>query len=311
MPKNPVQYITIADDFQDQRIDNFLVTFLKGVPKTHIYRILRKGEVRINKKRISPDYRLKSGDLLRLPPLEIDEKKVPTGPSASFKAFLLDRILYEDESIFVINKPAGIAVHGGSGVKLGLIEAFRAIYPQLKQLELAHRLDVETSGCLIIAKKRSALRELHALQRAGQIRKIYHTLTKGHWKKADLRVTAPLQKNILQSGERMVKVHSEGKPSATQFSVLQSYTYADYLEVLLETGRTHQIRVHAAHKGHPIALDEKYGNRAFNQSIRKLGLQRIFLHAYSLDFILPSTQEPIKITAPLDKDLAACLKALE
>ncbi len=311
MPKHPVQYITIADAFQDQRIDNFLITYLKGVPKTHIYRILRKGEVRVNKKRISPDYRLKAGDLLRLPPLELDEKKVPTGPSSAFKAFLLDRLLYEDDAIFVVNKPAGIAVHGGSGVKLGLIEAFRAIFPQFKQLELAHRLDVETSGCLMIAKKRSALRELHTLQRAGEIRKIYHTLTKGHWKSSDLRVNEPLLKNILQSGERMVKVHPEGKPSVSQFSILQSYSYADYLEVLLETGRTHQIRVHAKYRGHPIALDEKYGDRTFNQSIKKLGLSRIFLHAYSLDFVLPWTKERITITAPLDKDLVACLKALE
>jgi 23S rRNA pseudouridine955/2504/2580 synthase len=185
------------------------------------------------------------------------------------------------------------------------------MFPSLKNLELAHRLDVETSGCLMIAKKRSVLRELHALQREGQIRKIYHTLTKGHWKEEAMTVDLPLQKNILQSGERMVRVHAEGKPSTTIFSHLQTYTYATLLEVLLKTGRTHQIRVHAAHLGHPVACDEKYGDREFNKIIRKLGLSRIFLHAYSLDFVLPKTQERIKITAPLDKDLVECLKALE
>jgi 23S rRNA pseudouridine955/2504/2580 synthase len=311
MPKTPVQYLTVAEDFAGQRIDNFLMTHLKGVPKTHVYRILRKGEVRVNKKRVAPSYRIKFNDQVRLPPLDLAERKAKTSIGKDFADFLRERILYEDDQILVVNKPAGIAVHGGSGVKLGLIEAFRLMFPSLKNLELAHRLDVETSGCLMIAKKRSVLRELHALQREGQIRKIYHTLTKGHWKEEAMTVDLPLQKNILQSGERMVRVHAEGKPSTTIFSHLQTYTYATLLEVLLKTGRTHQIRVHAAHLGHPVACDEKYGDREFNKIIRKLGLSRIFLHAYSLDFVLPKTQERIKITAPLDKDLVECLKALE
>lgn len=311
MSKTPVQYITIPPDFVEQRIDNFLVTRLKGVPKTHIYRILRKGEVRVNKKRIKQTYRLQAGDEVRLPPLELGEKIQPTTPSDQLIEFLKTRILYEDNHMLIINKPSGISVHGGSGVRLGLIEALRVMYPKLNQLELAHRLDRETSGCLIVAKKRSALRELHELQRAGQIKKIYKALTKGHWKKHALRVEESLLKNQLSSGERIVRVHTEGKPSITLFSPLIAYKYAELMEVLLETGRTHQIRVHAQFRGHPVAGDEKYGDKAFNKQMHQLGLKRLFLHAYSLEFTLPSTNEFIQITAPLDDDLKGFLKALE
>jgi 23S rRNA pseudouridine955/2504/2580 synthase len=311
MSKSSVQYITIAPDFAEQRIDNFLVTRLKGVPKAHIYRILRKGEVRVNKKRIKPTYRLQAGDQLRLPPLILGEEAKPLTPSEQLMAFLKTRILYEDKNLLIINKPSGISVHGGSNVKLGLIEALRCMYPTLDQLELAHRLDRETSGCLILAKKRSVLRELHELLRTGQVKKIYKALTKGHWKKHALRVQESLIKNESSGGGRIVRVHDQGKPSVTVFTPVVNYKYAELMDVLLETGRTHQIRVHSQFKGHPVAGDDKYGDKEFNKRMRQLGLNRLFLHAYFVEFTLTSTGQHIQITAPLDDELQACLKALE
>lgn len=311
MSKSSVQYITIAPDLAGQRIDNFLITFLKGVPKAHIYKILRKGEVRVNKKRIKQTYRLQAEDQVRIPPLQLEEADAVSMPSKQFTAFLATRILYEDNNLLIINKPSGISVHGGSGVKLGLVEALRSMYPKLEQLELVHRLDRDTSGCLILAKKRSVLRELHALLREGRVRKIYHTLTRGHWKPSALRVEAPLRKNELSSGERIVRVHDEGKPSITIFTPLMRYKYSTLMEALLETGRTHQIRVHAQFRGHQVAGDEKYGDKEFNKQMHQLGLNRLFLHAYFIEFTLPSTGQHIQITAPLDDDLQACLKALE
>lgn len=310
MPKTDVRYLSISSEYAGQRIDNYLVTYLKGVPKTHIYRILRKGEVRVNKKRVAPSYRLQENDIVRLPPLQLEADAPIAAPSASFLAFLRTRILHEDDHLLIINKPAGISVHGGSGVKLGLVEALRHLYPK-HPLELAHRLDVDTSGCLILAKKRSALREIHALMREGQVRKIYWTLTQGHWKDSELRAEAALRKNILTSGERIVKVDPEGKPSITQFRPLKKYKGAMLVEALLETGRTHQIRVHARHQGHPVAGDEKYGNKLFNKTMRELGLKRLFLHAYEISFTLPMLEKTFHIQAPLEPDLEACLKALE
>lgn len=308
MAKSPVAYITISPEFVDQRIDNFLINHLKGVPKTHIYKILRKGEVRVNKKRIKQTYRLQEGDQVRIPPVQLEDKDTPPAPSKQLITFLTTRILYEDDNLIIINKPAGISVHGGSGIKLGVVEALRATYPKL---ELVHRLDRDTSGCLILAKKRSALRELHALMREGQVKKIYHTLTKGHWKPSALRVEASLLKNQLSSGERIVRIHEEGKPSVTVFTPLVRYKYSTLMEALLETGRTHQIRVHAQYRGHQVAGDEKYGDKEFNKQMHQMGLKRLFLHAYFLEFTLPSTGQHIQITAPLDDDLQACLKALE
>lgn len=311
MSKTAVQYITIPPDFAEQRIDNFLVTRLKGVPKAHIYRILRKGEVRVNKKRIKQTYRLQAGDQVRIPPLHLEDKDAPATPSEQLMAFLATRILYEDTNLLIMNKPSGIPVHGGSSVKLGLVEALRCMYPQLDQLELVHRLDKDTSGCLILAKKRSVLRELHELLREGRMRKIYQTLTKGHWKPHALRVEVPLRKNLLSNGERIVRVHEEGKHSITVFKPLVRYRYSTLMEALLETGRTHQIRVHAQFRGHQVAGDEKYGDKEFNKQMHQLGLKRLFLHAYFIEFTLPSTGQHIQITAPLDDDLQACLKALE
>lgn len=311
MPKTSVQYISVPTEVAGQRIDNFLINRLKGMPKTHIYRILRKGEVRVNKKRIKPTYRVQTGDQIRLPPMELEDKKTIPNPSQQFMTFLSTRILYEDKNLLIINKPSGIPVHGGSSVKLGLVEALRCMYPELEQLELAHRLDADTSGCLILAKKRSVLREIHELLREGKVRKVYRALTKGHWKNSQLRVEEPLRKNTLSSGGRIVRVHAEGKPSVTLFEPLHIYKKAMLMEAVLETGRTHQIRVHAQYKGHPLAGDEKYGDKEFNKAMRQFGLKRLFLHAYLIEFVIPSSGQHIKITAPLEDDLLACLKALE
>lgn len=310
MEKKPVQYLSISADFAGQRIDNFLMTHLKGVPRTHIYRILRKGEVRVNKKRIQPSYKLQDGDQVRLPPLQIEANPSPPKPGNQLTNYLTSRILYEDNHLLIINKPAGIPVHGGSQVKLGVVEALRCIYPKLPQLELAHRLDADTSGCLILAKKRSVLRELHELLRAKKVEKIYWTLTKGHWKEAELKVDAPLLKNQLSSGERIVRINPEGKPSLTFFYPLEDVGKTSLMKVSLETGRTHQIRVHAQYRGHPIAGDEKYGDKELNKELRKAGLTRLFLHAYSIRFTLPSTGQEIKVTAPLDIELTQCLDQL-
>jgi 23S rRNA pseudouridine955/2504/2580 synthase len=308
--RRPVQYLSINAEAEGQRIDNFLTTHLKGVPKTHIYRILRKGEVRVNKKRIKPSYKLMAGDQVRLPPLEVGIGNVLPKPSQTLRELLSNRILYEDASVLVINKPSGIPVHGGSSVKLGVVEALRCMYPKLPQLELVHRLDLDTSGCLVLAKKRSALRELHEQLRARKVEKIYWVLTQGHWDASELKVDAPLLKNQLSSGERIVRVNKEGKPSVTLFRTLEKFATTSLMEATLETGRTHQIRVHARHQGHPVAGDEKYGDKTLNKDLREKGLRRLFLHAYSITFTLPSTQEPIKITAPLDSDLQDCLSHL-
>lgn len=305
-----VSYLTVDSAFAGQRIDNFLIARLKGVPKSRIYRMLR-GEVRVNKKRVQPSYRLQENDSIRIPPVQMGEKATVVPPSEQTQAFLVSRILYEDEQLLIINKPSGMSVHGGSTVRVGIIEALRAKFPRLPQLELAHRLDSDTSGCLILAKKRSALRELHALLREGKVRKIYWALTKGQWKPAEHRIDAPLQKHHLKGGERIVKVHPEGKASLTVFRPLEFYNGATLVEVHLYTGRTHQIRVHAQHVEHPIAGDERYGDSLFNQKIQKQGLKRLFLHAKSIELTLPSRDKLIRVVAPLDEDLQTVLKTLE
>ncbi len=305
-----VHYLTIDPDYAGQRIDNFLLTRLKGVPKTRIYRILRKGEVRVNKKRIDPSYRLQAGDQVRVPPVQMSEQTAPETPSRSLMTLLSQRILYEDNQLFIINKPSGIPVHGGSQVKIGIVEALRCMYPKLPHLELAHRLDADTSGCLVLAKKRGVLKELHQLLREGKMRKIYWALTKGHWKSTELRVDVPLQKNHLSSGERIVKVDQEGKSSLTVFVPLETFAGMTLVEAHLHTGRTHQIRVHAQYRHHPIAGDPKYGDKTFNKQMREQGLKRLFLHANSIEFLLPSTGEVVRVSAPLDADLKACLTGL-
>src|SRR3989338_6887638 len=283
-----VRYVIVSSEYAEQRIDNFLVRYLKNVPKSHIYRILRKGEVRVNKKRISAFYRLIEGDSVRLPPLFLDHQAKQVPPSQETVHRLSSRILYEDDNFLIINKPSLMSVHVGSTVRVGVIEAMRHLYPQFPHLELVHRLDSETSGCLILAKKRRILREMHTLLREGQVKKIYFALTEGTWKKEEMRVDLPLQKNYREGGQHVVSVHREGKKALTFFHPLKLYREASLVEVELFTGRTHQIRVHASSQGHPIAGDDRYGDPEFNKLARKWGVRRLFLHAKSIDFTLPS-----------------------
>jgi len=301
-PITAVQLLEVAPELAGQRIDNFLRTQLKGVPKTLIYRILRKGEVRVNKGRIKPEYKLQAGDIVRVPPLRLAERDEP----APLAKGLLDRleaaIVYEDKALIVLNKPAGIAVHGGSGLNYGVIEAFRQLRPDAKELELVHRLDRDTSGLLMIAKKRSMLRHLHAALRGDGIDKRYMALVRGNWPTAKKQVNAPLLKNTLRSGERMVEVNEEeGKEALTIFKVLRRFgEFATLVEAKPVTGRTHQIRVHALHAGHAIAGDDKYGDEDFSREIRDLGGKRLFLHAYALRVPLPDGGE-LQFEAPVDE----------
>ncbi len=308
---NKPQIIDIGEESAGQRIDNFLFTRLKGVPKSHVYRILRTGEVRVNGGRCQAERRLEAGDKLRLPPVRVAEREESTIPQSQVQQRLEGRILHEDEDFLVINKPAGMAVHGGSGLSYGVIEGLRALRPQAKFLELVHRLDRETSGCLLIAKKRSALRHLHDLFREEhQVKKVYVALLAGVWARKSLLVDAPLKKNILQSGERMVKVAKDGKPARTEFRRLRKFAAATLVEASLFTGRTHQIRVHALSIGHPIACDERYGDEALNAEFRKLGLKRLFLHASELAFAHPRDQRPFTIQAPLEPELQHFIESL-
>lgn len=305
-----VRFVTVTDDQAGQRIDNFLRTQLKGVPKSMIYRILRKGEVRANKKRIKPEYKLAGGDVIRIPPVRVAERAPAPTVSAGLQTHLEDAILFEDSDLIVINKPSGLAVHGGSGVSLGLIEALRQIRPQAKFLELVHRLDRDTSGCIMVAKKRSALKFLHQALQGSRITKIYHALVCGHWSSTSRRVDAPLRKNELKSGERVVKVQADGKAALTEFKVLNRFgRRATLVEARPITGRTHQIRVHAQFEGHPIIGDDKYGVEEVNQQMKVLGLKRLFLHAAELRFPLPSGGRQI-IQAPLDDVLSSGLEQL-
>jgi len=305
-----VQYLTVEAEFQGQRIDNYLFRVLKGVPKSQIYRILRKGEVRVNKGRIKPQYRVQDGDIIRIPPLRMGEDTPRTISTHAIQA-LTDSILYEDKRIIIINKPCGMAVHGGSGVSAGVIEVMRQWRTDLHYLELVHRLDRETSGCLILAKKRSALRQLHELLGTGQVQKRYLVIVKGAWQRGEYRLEQALQKNTLRSGERVVRVNDEGKASVTVFKPLAVRSQASLLEVQILTGRTHQIRVHAAHLGHPVAGDEKYGDAEFNRYLKGLGGQRMFLHARNLEFELTEPHAEIAVNAPLDRQFDMMLEKLK
>ncbi|MBV9576765.1 MAG: RluA family pseudouridine synthase [Gammaproteobacteria bacterium] len=308
--KTAVQYFKVSEGNVGQRIDNFLISYLKGMPKSHIYRLLRKGEVRVNKKRVSPFYRLQTDDTIRLPPLFLEEKAKTAPPSKATSAMLANCILYEDENLLVINKPAGMSVHGGSTVRVGVVEALRHMYPKLPQLELAHRLDSETTGCLVLAKKKRILRELHTLLREGKVKKIYYALTKGLWKKSELTVNLPLHKDYRDGGKHVVEIRQDGKAALTVFQTKQVFNNASLVEARLHTGRTHQIRVHAAHQAHPIAGDDRYGDAEFNKQMREMGLKRMFLHASSIEFTLPSSNQPIKVIAPLDHELEKLLMLL-
>lgn len=308
---NQVQFVTIDGDEAGQRIDNFLLARLKGVPKSMIYRIIRKGEVRVNKGRIKPEYKLNAGDILRVPPVRVSEKEeIAVSPKLEKVSALAHCILYEDDHLMLINKPSGTAVHGGSGLSFGVIEGLRALRPEARFLELVHRLDRDTSGVLLIAKKRSALRALHEQLRLKQMQKDYLALVRGQWQSHTKVIQAPLLKNILQSGERIVKVNGEGKPSETRFKVEERFEFATLVKASPVTGRTHQIRVHALHAGHPIAFDDRYGDRDFDGQLASTKLNRLFLHASSLTFTHPSTGEQMRIEAPMDNALRYCLQVL-
>lgn len=309
-PTSGVQLVEVAPELAGQRIDNFLFTYLKGVPKTLIYRILRKGEVRVNKGRIKPEYKLKGGDIIRVPPLRLPERDEPVPVAQGLLQRLEAAIVYEDKALIVLNKPAGIAVHGGSGLNYGVIEAFRQMRPDAKELELVHRLDRDTSGLLMIAKKRSMLRHLHEALRGDGVDKRYMALVRGHWETAQKRVNAPLLKSNLRSGERMVEVNDEGKEALTIFKVLRRFgDFATMIEAKPVTGRTHQIRVHTLHAGHCIAGDTKYGDEDFSREIRDLGGKRLFLHAYMLTVPLPDGGE-LKLQAPVDDMWAKTVERL-
>ncbi|NQY63898.1 MAG: 23S rRNA pseudouridine(955/2504/2580) synthase RluC [Alteromonadaceae bacterium] len=309
--KPKVRFITIDSEDAGQRIDNFLLKTLKGVPKSHIYRLLRKGEIRVNKKRTKPVYKLVPEDIIRVAPIRVSERTDTVPIKLNIVANLESQILFEDERLIVINKPSGMAVHGGSGLSFGLIEALRALRPDARMLELVHRLDRDTSGCLVVAKKRSALRHLHEQLRNKKVQKFYHALVKGRWSSKITKVTEGLKKNDLKSGERVVVVDNiDGKESETRFKVLQHYKNATLVRAFPVTGRTHQIRVHCQVKGHSIACDAKYGDENFDQQMKELGLKRLFLHAASIEFNHPLTEERLKIEAPLEPSLQKVLKKL-
>jgi 23S rRNA pseudouridine955/2504/2580 synthase len=299
----------IDDSAAGQRIDNFLLRVLKGVPKTHIYRILRTGQVRVNSGRVDATYRLQAGDRLRIPPVRTAEAAAAAPPRPS-PPILTRHVLLEDEVLLILNKPAGVAVHGGSGISRGVIEQLRLERPELRFLELVHRLDRDTSGLLLLAKKRSALTSLHEQIRGGTMRKWYLTLVAGDWRNVRHNVTLPLTKFVTAAGERRVSVEEGGLPSRTVFTLRSRYPGFALLEAELKTGRTHQIRVHLKHLGFPIAGDEKYGDFALNKRLAKQGLKRMFLHASAIEFVHPLSGKSMRVEAPLPQELAGFLTQL-
>ncbi len=307
--RTQVQFVDIDEDMAGQRIDNFLRNQLKNIPKSMIYRIVRKGEVRVNKKRIKAEYKLKAGDLVRIPPVTIEEKTEENVPSTKLnKVSELEQcIIYEDDHMLILNKPSGTAVHGGSGLKFGAIEALRALRPDARFLELVHRIDRDTSGILLVAKKRSALRHLQAQFREKTVQKYYFALVMGEWKNSCKVVNAPLLKNEVNS---IVRVNPNGKASETRFKVLEKFKEATLIQASPITGRTHQIRVHTQYTGHPIAWDDRYGDRRFDAYTGKVGLDRLFLHAANIKFTHPGSEEKMDISAPMERRLEKALTGL-
>jgi 23S rRNA pseudouridine955/2504/2580 synthase len=307
---NPVQFIDISAAQAGQRIDNFLLTLEKGVPKSRIYRAIRKGEVRVNKGRIKQTYKIQAGDSVRVPPLHVSEDTTPTTVSEFLRRQLTESILLEDDDLLVLNKPCGLAVHAGSNIQQGIIEALRVIRAELPFLELVHRLDRDTSGCLLLAKNRDALLNLQQQMINHDLNKRYLTLLKGSWGNEERLIEQPLLKNTVSSGERMVRVDPEGKYAKTVFIPVESFKQAQLTEVVLYTGRTHQIRVHAHFMQTPMAGDDKYGQRNFNKDMKKFGLKRMFLHAWKLGITHPTTNEAIMLEAPLPEQLENVLSKL-
>lgn len=308
LSKGSVTWTEVDDSAAEQRIDNFLLHRLKGVPKSHVYRILRSGQVRVNSRRVDATYRLQPGDKVRIPPVRTAQRAQGQRPPAPE---LGARTLHEDVWLLAIDKPAGVAAHGGSGVAHGAIERLRAERPTQRFLELVHRLDRETSGVLLLAKKRSALTALHAQLRAGQVEKRYLALVAGNWQEKKRSVALPLHKYVNRSGERRVVVDTEGREARTTFRLVRSWKRFSLLEAELKTGRTHQIRVHLAHLGYPIAGDDKYGDFALNKELARRGLKRMFLHAALLEVNHPESQARVRIASPLPAELQAFLSTLD
>lgn len=303
MKKGEVKHIVITEEHAGRRIDNFLMRHMKGVPKSRLYQMLRKGEVRVNSARVKQTYRLIAGETVRLPPLYRDPPISSGSPSPILLEQVRDSVIYEDDALIALNKPSGIVVHSGSGRRFGIIEALRKLRPGAETLELVHRLDKATSGCLLIAKDNKYLRRLHTALKSGQMNKTYITLVKGRMKKDFTEVKKHLSRNAVRSGERMVQVCDDGKHAMTYFRRERLYPNASLVSIDLMTGRTHQIRVHAAYIGHPLAGDEKYGDREFNKYLKRLGLSRLFLHASSIRFDSPISGREIEIKAPIPDDL--------
>ncbi|WP_353982019.1 RluA family pseudouridine synthase [Salinicola endophyticus] len=303
-----VQFIEVSESQAGQRIDNFLRTRLKGAPKSLIYRIVRKGEVRVNKKRIKADYRLQSGDLVRVPPLRLTPESAVKEASEGLRNLLAGSVLVESPDWLVINKPSGLAVHGGSGVKIGLIEALRQVREDLDFLELVHRLDRDTSGCLLLAKNRAALLSLNAAMKERRMEKKYLALVQGRWPARRDYVSARLDRYDAGNGERRVRVDDAGKVSRTRFAVRETLPRVTLIEAEPVTGRTHQIRVHAAHAGHALLGDDKYGTPEGERMARGLGLDRLFLHALTLTFPDPKSGRDVQARAPLEASLERALE---
>jgi len=297
-----VTWLEVGEESDGQRLDNFLLRHLKGVPKSHVYRVVRSGEVRVNSGRIKPDYRLQVGDKIRVPPVRVSEPR----PSKAKPLYL--PVVFEDASLIVIDKPSGVAVHGGSGVSFGVIESLRAERPQAKFLELAHRLDRDTSGLLMIAKKRSALVELHRMLRDGEVDKAYLAVVKGSWDRKETELRESLHKYVNAQGERRVSVQEDGKVAITKVKPVKRAAQASLLELRLMTGRTHQIRVHLAHAGHPVLGDDKYGDFPLNRALAKEGVKRLFLHASRLSFQHPLQKEKLSFESKLPEEMDAFAK---
>jgi 23S rRNA pseudouridine955/2504/2580 synthase len=307
LSKESANWREVGAEAAGQRIDNYLMRLLKGVPKSHIYRILRSGEVRVNSGRVGPEHRLAAGDRVRLPPIRVAQRNRSSAPARGFDA----ETLYEDDTLLVIDKPAGVAVHGGSGLSFGVVEQLRAARPAGRFLELVHRLDRDTSGVLMLAKKRSALTALHEQLRAGRVAKHYLVLVHGTWRNRRQNVRLPLAKHVSVAGERRVSVEADGQASHTVFTLRRAVRDFSLLEAELKTGRTHQIRVHLAHLGFPIAGDDKYGDFALNKALTRQGLKRMFLHAEKVQVVHPASGEAIAFTAPLPRELEAFLGRAE
>jgi 23S rRNA pseudouridine955/2504/2580 synthase len=308
--KSAVERRTITEQDAGQRIDNLLMRHFKTVPRSHVYRLLRKGEVRVNRKRVDAQYRVAAGDEVRLPPVRIDPSSEPGRPSSSLQELIERAVIFQDKHLLVIDKPAGVAVHGGSGMSHGVIEALRASRPR-ETLELVHRLDRDTSGCLAVARDRATLTSLHALIRGSGMHKTYLGLVSGSWQLGTKRIDAPLATDDRRHGERHVRVAAAGKDSVSVFKPVQFFgSLATLMEIDIPTGRTHQIRVHAAFAGHPLLGDDKYGDRERNADLKHHGLRRVFLHAHSIAFEWPGTGVPFHVSAPLPAELAAVLDAI-